>query len=157
MLLFLGTILGNFNLPLFFFSLQDTNQFYKEFPTSAYLHLLLSFALSIFFQNLGSILNISMCARGTRRGSGNISIDSNDLSTSSVLRLKKPRASFEGEGGFHCRNSSSECWCCSAPTDHSMIRSWVCATAVCQESSPSLLQLSAHQFYSWKKMHINNI
>lgn len=138
MLLFLGTILGNFNLPLFFFSLQDPNQFYKEFPTSAYLHLLLSFALSIFFQNLGSILNISTCARGTRRGSGNISIDSNDLSTSSVLRLKKPRASFEGEGGFHCRNSSSECWCCSAPTDHSMIKE----LSVCHCCLPGIQSLS---------------
>lgn len=44
-------------------------------------------------------MNISTCARGTRRGSGNIPIDSNELSTSSVLRLKKPPASFEGERG----------------------------------------------------------
>lgn len=42
-------------------------------------------------------MNISTCARGTRRGSGNIPIDSNELSTSSVLRLKKPQPSFEGE------------------------------------------------------------
>lgn len=95
--LFPGTILGNFKLPLLFFSLQDTSQFYKELPISEYLHLFLTFALSIFFQNLGSILNISTCATGISRGSGNIPVDSNELSTSSVLRLKKPRASFEGE------------------------------------------------------------